>query len=71
MWKTIVACAAATTSVNLGALTHLHAILTLKPWLTMARARRRMNVGCAEALAPFSSAAVSTFCLERAIAKET
>ena len=64
-------CVVATVQVVKDAQTHRHATLTLKPWRTTDPARWRMSAVFVEAPVPFLSAGVSTFCLERAIAKET
>ena len=63
------ACVVVTVQVVKYSPIRLHAILTLKPWRTMALARWRMNVASVEVPVPFLNAAVSTFCLERVIAR--
>ena len=71
MWKTIVACAAATTSVRVDAQIQLHATSIPPLFSTTAHVRNWTNAACAAVPVLSSSAVATTHCLAHAIVRAT
>ena len=71
MWKTIVACVAATTNVTVDALTQLRATSIPPLSSTTAHVRNWTNAACAAVPVLSSSAVATTHCLAHAIVRAT